>query len=171
MQEIYHQLFCLLVFIITGIVIGIVFDIFRILRRSFRTVDWITYIQDTLFWIIAGGILLFSIFKFNNGEIRSYIFIGLLLGIIFYMLTISKILIKSSVTIILFLKKILSYPIHFIQHIINKIIITPCTFVLKKVRSITTKSYKKIYNTTKFNIKFSKNKEKIKEKEGISQKM
>ena len=107
MQEVYNQLFCLGIFIITGISIGLLFDIFRILRKSFHTADWITYIQDVLFWILAGSMMLFSIFTFNHGEIRSYVFIGILIGVVIYMLAISKLVVKSSVTIILFIKKIL----------------------------------------------------------------
>ena len=45
MQEVYNQLFCLLIFILTGLVIGILFDIFRILRKSFKVPDIITYIK------------------------------------------------------------------------------------------------------------------------------
>ena len=132
MQEVYNQLFCLGIFIITGILIGLLFDIFRILRKSFRTADWITYIQDVLFWILAGSMMLFSIFTFNHGEIRSYVFIGILIGIVIYMLAISKLVVKSSVTIILFVKKILSYPIHLIERIVKIIMINPILFIAKK---------------------------------------
>lgn len=163
MQEVYSQLFCLLIFIITGIAIGILFDIFRILRKSFKTLDWITCIQDILFWILAGCIMLFSIFVFNNGEFRSYVFIGILIGVVVYMLTISRIFIKSSTAIIKFLKKILSYPINLIKNILNKVIIKPIYNLIKSV--------KKIHIFTKLNIKHGKNSKKIKEKEGILQKM
>ena len=132
MQEVYNQLFCLGIFVITGILIGLLFDIFRILRKSFHTADWITYIQDVLFWILAGSMMLFSIFTFNHGEIRSYVFIGILVGIVIYMLAISKLVVKSSVTIILFIKKILSYPIHLIEKIVKIIIINPILFIAKK---------------------------------------
>ena len=88
------ELYTFLLFILTGISIGILFDIFRILRRSFKTIDFITYIQDFLFWILAGVILLYSIFSFNNGELRAYIFIGVIMGVILYMLILSKYFIK-----------------------------------------------------------------------------
>ena len=119
------QLFCLVIFILTGIIIGILFDCFRILRRSFKTADWITYIQDIIFWILTGIIILFSIFKFNNGEIRSYIILGIFFGALIYMLTISKFVIKYSVRVINLLKKIISYPINIIINILKKIIINP----------------------------------------------
>lgn len=107
---IYYQLYSLFIFSLIGILIGILFDTFRILRKSFKTPDIVTIIEDIIFWLLVGGILLFSIFKFNNGELRSYIFIGLILGIIVYILTISRYIIKISVKILMTIKNILSFP-------------------------------------------------------------
>lgn len=152
MDEIYEQLFCLLIFTITGIVIGILFDLFRILRKSFKTADWITYIQDILFWILTGFIVLFSIFKFNNGEIRSYIFLGIALGVLIYMLTISKFIIKYAVLIINWIKKIIYYPISIIANILRKIVINPMQIFAKKWNKIKVNTMNK-ENMTKNNKK------------------
>ena len=114
---IYHQLYSLFIFSLIGIFIGLLFDVFRILRKSFRTPDIVTIIEDIIFWILVGGILLFSVFKFNNGELRSYIFIGLILGIIVYILTISRYIIKISVKILMTLKNIFSFPLKKIYQI------------------------------------------------------
>ena len=160
MQEVYNQLFCLLIFIITGIVIGILFDIFRILRKSFKTADFITYLEDIIFWILTGCIMLFSIFIFNNGEIRSYVFIGIAIGIISYMLIISRFFVKISVSIIKFIKKILSYPIKLIKNIFTKIILKPTLKILKNIHNLTKNKPKHINKHKKMN-----------KKEGILEKM
>ena len=120
MSEVYRQLFCLFIFILIGIIIGILFDCFRILRKSFKTADWITYIQDIIFWILTGIIILFSIFKFNNGEIRSYIILGIFFGALLYILTISKFVVKYSVLAIQLLKRIILYPINILINIFKK---------------------------------------------------
>ena len=159
-----EQLLCLIAFTVTGIVIGVLFDIFRILRRSFKTADWLTTIQDILFWILAGFVILFSIFKFNNGEVRIYIFVGIALGVLIYMLTLSKYIVKYSVIIIKFIKKILSYPINLILKVSNFVIIKPMKFLTQKISTF----FKKIFqNTTKIMKKKAKNKIKLQEKEGI----
>lgn len=149
-----EQLLCLIAFTVIGIVIGVLFDIFRILRRSFKTADWLTTLQDILFWILAGFIILFSIFKFNNGEIRSYIFVGIALGVLIYILTISKYIVKYSVIIIKFIKKILSYPINLILKILNFLLIKPIKFLAQKLSTF----FKKILQKT---TKIMKKKEKI----------
>lgn len=160
MQEVYNQLFCLLIFILTGLVIGILFDIFRILRKSFKTTDFITYLEDIIFWILTGCIMLFSIFIFNNGEIRSYVFIGIAIGIISYMLIISRFFVKISVSIIKFIKKILSYPIKLIKNIFTKIILKPTLKILKN-----------LHNLTKNKPKHINKHKKMDKKEGILEKM
>lgn len=113
------QLYSLLIFTITGIIIGVFFDIFRILRRSFKTPDIITYIEDILFWIFTGVFFITVLFKFNNGEIRSYVLLGLIFGIIVYMIIISKYFIKINIKIIKIIKKTLAYPIKIILKIIK----------------------------------------------------
>ncbi|MCF0126420.1 MAG: spore cortex biosynthesis protein YabQ, partial [Clostridia bacterium] len=66
-----------LIFIVNGILIGLLFDIFRILRRTFKTGDIITYIEDILFWLLTGASILYNIFIYNNGEIRLFMFIAI----------------------------------------------------------------------------------------------
>lgn len=73
-----NQFYLLCIFLVSGIIIGILFDFFRILRRSFKTPDAITYIQDILFWLLTGAFLLYIIFYFSLGEIRLYMFVSLL---------------------------------------------------------------------------------------------
>lgn len=118
-----NQAYLFLIFIINGIIIGVLFDFFRILRKTIKTKDAITYIQDILFWILTGFIVLYSTFTFNNGEIRIFMFIAILIGVIFYMTLISSYVIKINVTIINFIKNI-------IQKIFN-ILITPTENFIK----------------------------------------
>ncbi len=159
-----EQLLCLIAFTATGIVIGVLFDIFRILRRSFKTADWLTTLQDILFWILAGFVILFSIFKFNNGEIRSYIFVGITLGVLIYILIFSKYIVQCSVILIKFIKKLISYPLNLILKILNFLLINPIKYSAQKISTF----FKKIFqNMTKIKKKKEKNKIKLQEKEGI----
>ena len=148
------ELYTFLMFILTGLAIGILFDIFRILRRSFKTKDFITYIEDILFWIFTGIILLYSIFTFNNGELRAFVFIGVLLGIILYILTLSKYLIKICVYTVNIIKKIIIFPIKLLVNLVKKIFIIPLNKII-----VTIKKYlKKIILKNKLSFKTNKKK-------------
>ncbi len=116
-----NQAYTFIIFVIVGICIGVLFDFFRILRKAFNTKDFITYIEDILFCILTGIILLYSIFKFNSGEIRLYIFIGLLFGVIIYMLSISKFFVKINLFVIEKIKQIFK-PISFVIINVRKIL-------------------------------------------------
>lgn len=122
-ELIYHQIYILTIFILTGMCIGLLFDFFRIQRKVFKTFDFITYIQDVLFWIFSGIILIIVIMTFTNGEIRLYMISGMALGIIIYLRLISKYIIKINTSI---LKSIIKF---------IKLIFFPFKKVLQFVRN------------------------------------
>lgn len=139
-----NQTYAFVMFILNGLLIGILFDIFRIFRKSFKTPDCITYIEDTLFWILSGLILLYSIFKFNNGELRFFVFMGVIFGISIYILIFSKMFIKVCVYIINFIKKLFKIliiiPTKFIIKILNKTIYNPFIFLYKNIAKLIRKT-------------------------------
>lgn len=123
-----NQAYLFIVFSLTGIGLGILFDFFRALRKTFKTPDFVTYIEDIIYWILAGIIVLYNIWFFNDGEIRIYMILGILIGAMIYTLTLSSIFIKinhfvmSKIKIILtFIYKIFKIPLKFINNIVNKL--------------------------------------------------
>lgn len=160
-----QQAYSFLIFLLNGTIIGILFDIFRILRKSFQTADIVTYIEDFLFWILSGIITLFMIFKFNSGELRFYIFIGIILGVGLYLLTLSKYFIKINVLLISIIKliteKILStvfYPIKILLKLLRKIFLRPISFIIINFKKINNK-LRNYCKKTITNIKKNKNKQ------------
>ena len=160
MEEIINnQAYLFIIYFICGIIIGIFFDLFRILRKSFKTSDLITYVEDIIFGILTGIFLIFMLFIFNNGQLRFFIFLGIILGLTIYLLTISKYFIKINVKIIVTIKKailkiiyIIFYPIRKLFDILRKYVLK---VILKPFRILTI-NIKNIHiskNKTKNNIK------------------
>ena len=127
-----NQAYLFLVFSLTGVVIGVLFDFFRILRRSIKTSNIITYIEDVLFWIITGLLILYNIWYFNNGEIRIYMFLGIMMGILIYMFTLSNFIILIFTKVLVTIIKILELPIKTIIDIFRKIF-TNLVFLFDKI--------------------------------------
>lgn len=117
------QALIFIVFTFTGILLGIIFDFFRVFRRTFNTIDFITYLEDILYWILAGIIVLYNIWFFNNGEIRFFMIIGIVMGAIIYSLLFSPILIKIETMLLTKLKNIIMF--------FYKIIIIPIEKIIK----------------------------------------
>lgn len=126
------QAYLFLVFSLTGVAIGILFDFFRILRRSIKTIDIITYIEDILFWVLTGLLVLYNIWYFNNGEIRIYMFLGIIMGILVYMSTLSSIIIKIFSKILKTIIKVIELPFKTIISVFRKII-TGTTKIFEKI--------------------------------------
>ena len=162
-----NQIQLFFIFIINGLLIGLLFDFFRILRKAIKTSDFITYIEDVLFWIFTGLIILYSIFTYNNGEIRLFMFIAILVGIIIYMALISKFIISANMLIINTVKKIFStifkiikIPLNLINKLMRRLFLKPISFVIINLRNYFTKILKKFDNLlkkAKLSNKFVKN--------------
>ena len=127
-----NQSYLFAIFMINGIIIGILFDIFRILRKIIKTSDMFTYLEDIIFWILTGATILYSAFVFNNGQIRLFMFLAIILGCFIYMILLSSKVIKINVTIINFIKqilikilKILALPFQYIYKFLRKILLNP----------------------------------------------
>ncbi len=160
-----NQAYLFLIFVLNGFIIGLLFDFFRILRKAFKTADILTYCQDILFWILTGLVTLYSIFVFNNGEIRIYIFLGILIGIILYMLLLSKYIILINVYILNKIKmciklilKIIVIPFKFIFNIFKKIFLKPISFIFINIKKDIKKISKKMTLKNKNNVILEKNK-------------
>lgn len=132
------QLYNFFIFIILGIIVSFIFDIFRILRKKFKTSNFITYVEDFLFWIISGFLIISAIFKFNDGELRAYLFIGILLGIAIYIILFTKLVNKIILKILTPVKIILDFFLSVFKKISD--FITNC---LKKCKNKSKKTIQK----------------------------
>ena len=115
-----NQAYIFMAFSIVGVTIGILFDFFRIIRKTIKTNDFFTYIEDILFWIITGIIIIFSMYYFCDGELRFFMVIGIILGTIMYLLTISRYVIIISLFFLNIIKKIIINPIYAIIRFFKK---------------------------------------------------
>ena len=93
-------------FFIIGIIIGCIFDFFKVLRKSFKYSDIITFIED----IISAFLIITGIIKLNNGEVRFFLFLGIFFGVLVYSLTISNLYVIILYTFVELCKKILKIP-------------------------------------------------------------
>lgn len=131
-----NQAYIFLIFIACGLFIAILFDVFRALRKSIKTNSFITNIEDIIFLILSGTIIIFSIYKYNHGQIRLYIFIGFLTGILIYFKSISSFFIRIDTILINFLVKLIksiSYNLKCIYFKFIKPIITFFYNIFKKI--------------------------------------
>lgn len=98
-----------LLFFIIGIIIGLIFDIFKVLRKSFKTNDLVTFVEDLIFLATSGVLIVFGIIKLNGGEVRFYLFLGIFFGILIYSLTISNLYVIILYEFVKICKKVFAF--------------------------------------------------------------
>lgn len=138
------QLYVFFTLFYSGLIVGVLFDIYRAIRYHIKPSRIKTFFGDLLFWILAVAIIFYFLIKSNFGELRGYIFIGLFLGAYLYIKTLSKIVYPLSIRILnaffIVIKKLLN--IIFLPFSIIKKAFKPLTNHIKKIVTISKVSVK-----------------------------
>ena len=105
-----------------GAVLGIIYDIFRIIRLFFKSRFWNVFIQDIIYFFFSGVSTFLFILFINSGEIRFYILAGEAIGFIIYYLTLGNIIYSICDKFSGVIKKIYTKITVFLFAPINKLI-------------------------------------------------
>lgn len=76
--------------VVTGMLLGLAFDFYRVLRALFRPHWLLTSLADLAYWLFATGVVFLALLLGNWGELRLYAFIGLALGALGYYRLLSR---------------------------------------------------------------------------------
>lgn len=103
-----------------GVMLGILYDIFRLIRLMSSKSKWNIFVGDIIYFALSGFCTFLFILAVNYGEIRFYIFAGEVIGWSLYHITFGELVYKFSSIIIEFLSKIyLKFTKFFYSPIIN----------------------------------------------------
>lgn len=127
MNEIVNtQLQLFLYAIAMGVLLGMIYDLTRIFRKAIKHPNFFVQIEDGLYWVICALLMFAILYMHNYGQVRSFMFLGMVLGAMFYFLTFSIIFMKIAVWCIDLIKRtirwlihIISIPIKMLIHIIS----------------------------------------------------
>jgi len=130
-------------FIIVGIIISIIFDFFRALRKVKRYKEKYISIQDILFFLIISIVLIGTLIYKLEYNLRLYLFFSLFLGVAIYISTISSYIIKIFVLIIKLSNSIMNFI--FLPIIMYKEVFTTIyNFLVKKFKKCCNKFHNMI---------------------------
>jgi len=144
----YSQEYMLIVSVMGGMLLGFVWDIYRLIRHYAKLGVFGTAAGDVAYWIISVYFSIQVIYDISYGNVRMFILIGFLSGAILYFYGISKYILKIFIFIIdsvLFLfKKFLSFMIYPIKFLFGKLeaILYPFKIKIKKGKDKVKRRYK-----------------------------
>lgn len=109
------QAYIFLLTVYGGVLIGFVYDLYRIFRYFSKPKKIATLVEDLIFWIIVSIIALATLIFSNWGELRGYVFLGFICGALIY----TKLLSKPVITLIVYLVRIFIKVLKYVVSILT----------------------------------------------------
>lgn len=129
---------------LVGMGLVLVYDVFRILRRVIKHgVVWIG-VEDICFWLLCTVAVFLLLYRENDGMIRLFAFVGILLGMGTYLAVFSRVILRFFVWL-------LGGILKGIQKI-GRVLFGPIGKVIKKILLFLKKWLKKWYKAIKMSL-------------------
>lgn len=148
-----------------GIVMGMIFDLVRVVRKIVKHPNFLVQVEDLLYWIACGLIGFYMLYVSNYANIRPFVFMGIVLGAIFYFATFSILFMKAATAVINYVKALLKrlwqlclIPLRWIVRMIKR----PINYINKQAEILREK--KRIEHRKKLRVKYQENADKQTEK-------
>lgn len=109
-----------------GILLFFAYDVLRIFRNVFRHAKIVIAIEDIGFWITSGILIFRMMYKMNNGTIRWYAVVAIVVSMKLYQVLASHFVVSLGSDVLLFIKK---WIIRFVRWLIS-----PFLFVGKQIK-------------------------------------
>jgi len=120
--------------VLTGAAIGLVYDMFRVFRKTTPHSKLAVQIEDVAFWLTATGLTFYYMLHRNSGEIRPFVMVGIAIGVVLYFATLSRLVLVVFVAIVEYVKKVVRVAV--------RIILVPVRFVAALIEPHMRKAYK-----------------------------
>lgn len=128
-MELNGQVLTFVMTIVTGMLLGGLFDCYRALRCRFKPKTFMTWLADLLYWLVATVVMFIALVFSNWGELRFYVFIGVLSGLGLYYNWLSVYAIRLFLGGIELVSKMLQ----LIRIIFNSVFIKPIFYFVRMV--------------------------------------
>lgn len=117
-----------LVSVVWGMILLIMYDCLRIFRKVVNHgAVWMS-IEDIFYWTISAVLIFRMMYELNNGIIRGFSLIGILLGMVIYKYSISEYIVRGISFLIIKVKEFLKKVIH--------ILLKPLRFLFGKLKQL-----------------------------------
>jgi len=115
---------------------GLLYDAFRITRIAIPVPRWIVFIEDVLFFLACAVSTFFFLMRVIDGQLRFFIFIGTILGMVIYFYSLSILIMGLSGAIIRAVKAVLRaayrwilFPVWWLFYNIVVLLMRPARFL------------------------------------------
>ncbi|EGL19668.1 MULTISPECIES: spore cortex biosynthesis protein YabQ [unclassified Paenibacillus] len=94
---------------VSGMGLGMLYDAFRVVFVQLRLPRWTFPLADVVYWITATVCVFGTLVHSNQGQVRFFVFVGLIIGLLVYMMTLSRTVRKVIAVLIRAVKWLLRF--------------------------------------------------------------
>lgn len=131
-----------------GFVLGIVYDLFFVIRNILAKRRWVTVLCDSVFVLISSVLSFLLLLVITDGQIRAYVILGEIAGFAVYYFSLGVFIVRICERIAFVLKKIFDF-FKRIFIFVFKVI----SFPFRWIFSVFARLFKKIYEKSRKNAK------------------
>jgi len=117
--------------VVLGIAIGVFYDLFRIFRKTTPHFALAVQLEDFFFWVVVTAAMFYFMLSRNFGEIRPFSILGAGCGIVLYLATISRWVVKVAVVVVNYLKRVFAAAFRILTLPVRYVWVLVSPFVLK----------------------------------------
>lgn len=144
--------------VLWGMLILILYDFLRIERRLISHNEFFIAVEDLIYWVVASLLIFHMMYKLNDGIIRGFSILAMLLGMLIYHYSISYYFVKLTTGFFIKIEKVIAafinfllMPFKFLFKGIKKVITIVINFI-KKLTKILRKLLKKLRKTSRITV-------------------
>ena len=127
-----------------GFGLGVIYDIFRTLRMFVPRIKWLIVTADVLYFTLCGVIIFFFVLVTDEGKLRVYTVLGIMLGWCIWYFSFGLLAMKISTVVVKGIKWIFA------------LILKPIKFIITKIFAFARKTGSFFKKTTRKSLKKSK---------------
>lgn len=121
--------------ILCGAALAMCYDFIRIFRRIVKHGAIIMAIEDIIFWILAAFIMFGVILFTNNGDVRWYAVAGMFMGMLIYIVTLSRLIVWAFTGIIKKINNIIAFVLKKVCNLVKIVYIKTFGRLIVKIKT------------------------------------
>ena len=149
-EAVHTQLMLFLAAMVWGAAVALAYDGLRVARHIWPPPGWLYLTEDVLFWIVEALMIYRLMFIYDDGAIRSYTMLGMILGMALYLWAFGRWLSKAVGKLLDAVLKACKKCLRCIFHVFG-ILLKPFRWIIGKLWKIAVKKsgfLKKYVNST-----------------------
>lgn len=130
-----QQVRCITFSIMAGIITGVLFDLYRLIRGFNNVNEILTFVEDILFWIFSAIIVFVFLLIMDNVYMGIYVYMCMTIGIYLYIKLWSALFLNLHYKLIKYVMKIF--------RILRNIVVYPFMIIIYSIKRKNKENYKK----------------------------